>query len=103
MKNPGTPAGNISRPRIYFLAAFALLVLAIVVPPFVNINRFRHSIVQSISAGLDRPVYANSVELSLFPRPAFVLHHLTISEWPEYSAEPVITAETVTANLRAST
>jgi len=103
MKHPGTPAGNISRRRIYFLAALALLVLAIVVPPFVNINRFRHSIVQSISAGLDRPVYANSVELSLFPRPAFVLHHLTVAEWPEYGAEPVIIAETVTANLRAST
>ena len=103
MKNPGTPAENISRPRIFFLAAFALLVFAIVVPPFVNINRFRHSILQSISAGLDRPVYANSVELTLFPRPAFVLHHLTVAEWPEYGAEPVITAETVTASLRAST
>lgn len=103
MKNPGTPAGNISRRRNYLLGALALLVLAIVAPPFVNINRFRHSIVQSISAGLDRPVYANSVELSLFPRPAFVLHHLTVAEWPEYGAEPVIIAETVTANLRAST
>ncbi len=103
MRNPGTPAENISRPRIYFLAGVALLVLAIVVPPLVNINRFRHSILQSISAGLDRPVYANSVELTLFPRPAFVLHHLTVAEWPEYGAEPVITAETVTASLRAST
>ncbi len=83
--------------------AFTLLVLAIVVPPFVNINQFRHSIVQSISAGLNRPVYANSVELTLFPRPAFVLHHLTVADWPEYGAEPVITAETVTASLRAST
>ncbi|MGC1871266.1 MAG: AsmA family protein [Acidobacteriaceae bacterium] len=103
MKNPGTPAGHISRRKIVFLAAFVLLVLTIVVPPFVNINRFRHTIVQSISAGLDRPVYANSVELALFPRPAFVLHHLTVAEWPEYGAEPVITAETVTASLRAST
>ena len=103
MKTPGTPAGKISRPKIFFLAAFALMVLTIVVPPFVNINRFRHTIVQSISAGLDRPVYANSVELTLFPRPAFVLHHLTVAEWPEYGAEPVITAETVTASLRAST
>jgi uncharacterized protein involved in outer membrane biogenesis len=103
MKNPGTSVGNISRRKRYFLAALALLVLTIVVPPFVNINRFRHSIVQSISAGLDRPVYANSVELTLFPRPAFVLHHLTVADWPEYGAEPVITAETVTASLRAST
>jgi hypothetical protein len=103
MTNPGTPKGNISRPRTFFLAAFALLVITIAVPPFVNINRFRHSILQSISAGLDRPVYANAVELTLFPRPAFVLHHLTVAEWPQYGAEPVITAETVTASLRAST
>ena len=103
MRIPGTQAGIISRPRIFFLAAFALLVLTVVVPPFVNINRFRHTIVQSISAGLDRPVYANAVELTLFPRPAFVLHHLTVAEWPQYGAEPVITAETVTASLRAST
>ncbi|HTU50894.1 MAG TPA: AsmA family protein [Acidobacteriaceae bacterium] len=103
MKNPGAPKANISRRKSVFLAAFALLVLTIVVPPFVNINRFRHLIVQSISAGLDRPVYANSVELTLFPRPAFVLHHLTVAEWPQYGAEPVITAETVTASLRAST
>jgi hypothetical protein len=103
MTNPGTPKGNISRARIFLLAAFALLVLTIVVPPFVNINRFRHSIVQSISAGLDRPVYASAVDLTLFPRPAFVLHHLTVAEWPAYGAEPVITAETVTASLRAST
>ncbi len=92
-----------SRARILFLAAFAFLVFAIVVPPFVNINRFRHSIVQSISAGLDRPVYADAVDLTLLPRPAFVLHHLTVAEWPAYGAEPVITAETVTASLRAST
>ena len=103
MTNPGTPTGKISRPRIIFLVVCTLVVLTIVVPPFVNINRFRHLIVQSISAGLDRPVYANSVELTLFPRPAFVLHHLTVAEWPQYGAEPVITAETVTASLRAST
>ncbi len=103
MENPGKPKGNMSRARILFLAAVALLVAAIVVPPFININRFRHSIVQSIGAGLDRPVYADAVELKLFPRPAFVLHHLTVAEWPAYGAEPVIMAETVTASLRAST
>ena len=103
MESPDAPKTNMSRVRILVLAAFVLLVLAIVVPPFVNINRFRHIIVQSISAGLDRPVYANAVELTLFPRPAFVLHHLTVAEWPAYGAEPVIMAETVTASLRAST
>ena len=91
------------RARVPVLIALALLVLAIVVPPFVNINRFRRGIVQSIGAGLGRPVYANSVELALFPRPAFILHHLTVAAGPAFGAEPVIMAETVTASLRAST
>ena len=103
MENPPTPKGRIGRARILILIAFAMLVLAIVAPPFININRFRRGIVQSISAGLGRPVYASSVELELFPRPAFVLHHLTVASEPAFGAEPVITTETVTASLRAST
>lgn len=102
-ESQATPKKAKGRPRTLILSAFALLALAIVVPPFVNINRFRRSIVQSISDSLDRPVYASAVELTLFPRPAFVLHHFTVAEWPAYGAEPVITAETVTASLRAST
>lgn len=91
-----------SRKRLLAAAIF-LLVLIIVAPPFININRFRRSIVHSISAGLGRPVEASSVELQLFPRPGFVLHNLTVSEDPAYGAEPVMMAETVTAGLRAST
>lgn len=90
------------RGRLIVLAIFLLAVLA-VVPPFININRFRRSILQSVSAGLGRPVYARSVELSLFPRPAFVLHDLTVAEDPTYGAEPVLMAGVVTADLRAST
>src|SRR5665213_3435491 len=98
-------AGSTSRQRRHqFFAAVALLLLAlIVVPPFININRFRRSIVHSISAGLGRPVEASAVELELFPRPGFVLHNLTVTEDPAYGAEPVMMAQTVTASLRAST
>lgn len=90
------------RGRLIVLAIFLLVLLA-VVPPFININRFRRSILQSVSAGLGRPVYARSVDLSLFPRPAFVLHDLTVAEDPAYGAEPVLMAGVVTADLRAST
>ncbi|MHB8388646.1 MAG: AsmA family protein [Acidobacteriaceae bacterium] len=103
MENPPTPKGKMGRARVPVLIALALLVLAIVAPPFVNINRFRRGIVQSISEGLGRPVYANSVDLALFPRPAFILHHFTVAAGPGFGAEPVIMAETVTASLRAST
>ncbi len=86
------------------LAGGLLLLLALVViPPFININRFRRSIVHSISDGLGRPVEASAVELEVLPRPGFVLHNLTVGEDPAYGAEPVMTAQTVTAGLRAST
>jgi AsmA protein len=85
------------------LGLAVLLLLAIAVPPFININRFRRSIVQSISEGLGRPVRARAVELTLLPRPAFVLHGFTVAEDPAYGAEPVLVADTVTASLRAST
>lgn len=80
-----------------------LLLLAATVPPFVNIKRFRRGIVRSISEGLGRPVRADSVELTLLPRPAFVLHGFTVAEDPAYGAEPVLMDDTVTASLRAST
>lgn len=92
------------RLRNRLMAAVLLLLIAVViVPPFININRFRRSIVRSIGAGLGRHVEASSVELQLFPIPGFVLHNLTVSEDPSFGAEPVMTADTVTAVLRAST
>jgi AsmA family len=90
------------RLRIAAWAAFVILLL-IIVPPFININFFRRSIIRSISDGLGRPVHASSVELALFPRPAFMLHNLTVDEDPAFGAEPVMMAANVTATLRAST
>jgi len=84
-------------------AAVLLLVLIIVVPPFISMNHFRRSIVHSISAGLGRPVEVSSIDLELFPRPGFVLHNFSVAEDPAFGAEPVMTAQTVTASLRAST
>jgi len=95
-----------SRQRRYWLlfgVAVLLLLLVVTVPPSINIHRFRRSIVQSISDGLGRPVRADAVELTLLPRPAFVLHNFEVEEDPAYGAEPVLTADTVTASLRAST
>lgn len=99
------PGATTSRRMRFRLVAWGglLLLLLVVVPPFVNVNHFRRSIIQSISAGLGRSVHATGVELTLFPRPAFVLHNLTVAEDPAFGAEPVMMAATVTASLRAST
>ena len=108
MPDPASPFDNKIRSRklrrhIVPLGIAVMLLLAVVVPPFVNIKHFRRGIVQSIGEGLGRPVRADAVELTLLPRPAFVLHRFIVEEDPAYGAEPVLMADTVTASLRAST
>lgn len=84
------------------IAVLALTILAaiIVIPPMVSINRYKSRIARAMSASLGRPVHMSGVELRLFPRPAFVLTDLTVEEDPAYSAEPVLHANTVTADVR---
>lgn len=92
------------RPAFYVAAVFVLLLLlAAVVAPWINVSRFRRRIVQSISEGLGRPVHVGSVSFQLFPQPAFILSDFSVAEDPAFGAEPVMTADTVTAKLRAST
>jgi hypothetical protein len=89
---------------LYVAAVFVLLLLlATVVAPWINVSRFRRRIVQSISEGLGRPVHVGSVSFQLFPQPAFILSDFSVAEDPAFGAEPVMTADTVTAKLRAST
>ena len=82
------------------LAALALTLVIIVVPPLLSIGRHKSQITQLISASLGRPVRLSSVELRLFPRPGFVLTNLTVDEDPAFGAEPVLHANTVTAAIR---
>ncbi len=103
MTRQSSSSGGLRRRRLFIAGMALLLVAVVVVPPFININRFRRSIVRSISAGLGRPVEASEVDLQMLPLPGFVLHNLTVGEDPAYGAEPVMMAQTVTATLRAST
>src|SRR6266568_8683274 len=82
------------------LAALAVIVAVIVVPPLVSINRYKARITQLMFASLGRPVRLSSVELRLFPRPGFVLTDLIVEEDPSYGAEPVLRASTVRASIR---
>lgn len=92
------------RPYVSFLVAvFVLLLLAAAAAPWANVSRFRRRIVQSISAELGRPVHVGAVSFQLFPRPAFVLSDFSVEEDPAFGVEPVMTAATVTATLRANT
>ncbi|MCU1308964.1 MAG: AsmA [Candidatus Angelobacter sp.] len=82
------------------VALAALLLLAVVVPPFVNANRFRARLAQSVSGSIGRPVSMGNVKIRLLPLPGFEIENFVIADDPAYSAEPLLRAETVVARLR---
>ena len=91
-----------SRRRMWILAAMGLVLLAIFLPPFVNVNRYRNRVTRSISNATGREVSASSVQLRLLPRPAMVLSTFVVASEPSYGVEPMLRADTVTAYLRLS-
>jgi hypothetical protein len=88
------------RRRRAALALAAALVIIAVVPPLINVSRYKGRITQLMAASLGRPVRLSSVSVRLLPRPGFVLYDLSVAEDPAYGAEPVLHANTVTASLR---
>ncbi len=82
------------------LAAFAVMLATVIVPPMVSISRYQSRITELMSGALGRPVRLSSVELRLLPTPGFVLTDLTVQEDPAYGAEPVLHANTVRASIR---
>ena len=89
------------RKRLWLaLAALAVILAILFVPPFLSVSRYKSSITQLISASLGRPVRLSSVEVRVLPTPAFLLSDLTVEEDPAYGAEPVLHASSVTASIR---
>jgi len=82
------------------LAAIAVLLLALLLPPFISVNHYRPRIANLISRSLGRPVRLSNVGMRLLPRPGFVLNDLSVAEDPAYGAEPVLHANDVTASIR---
>lgn len=80
----------------------AALVLAVFVPPLIKLNSLRKSIVESISGALGQQVSVREVRLRLFPQPGFALEGFVAQDDPAFSAEPLLRADEVTANLRFS-
>ena len=108
MPETSTPAEAPARPRRNFFSfGFALLYLFIaciialaVLPPLLNVNRFKRRIVTSISTSLGRPVHLDSVTLVILPFPGFKLENFVVAEDPAFGSEPVIRANEVQATLR---
>src|SRR5208337_2070881 len=87
-------------PRRVMWAALLLVVLGLLLPPFVNVNRYRKRVAEAISRALGREVTVSSIALKLLPRPGLVLTNFVVGEDTSYGAEPMLRAATVTAYIR---
>jgi AsmA protein len=86
---------------VVYLILIGLALLA-VLPPLVNVSRYKRRIVTSISTSIGRPVHLDNVSLVLLPFPGFKLENFVVEEAPAFGAEPVIHANNVVATLRFS-
>lgn len=89
------------RVAVVLVVAVAVLLL-VLLPPLINVNRFRHRIANNISGSLGRPVHLDNVSISMLPLPSLTLDNFVVSEDPLFGAEPVMRASTVHATLRWS-
>lgn len=83
-------------------AVVLVLVLALFLPPFINVNRYRNRAAGAIGRALGRDVTVSNLELKLLPRPGVVLYNFVVADDPSYGAEPMLRADSVTAYLRLS-
>jgi AsmA protein len=88
--------------RRIVLAVVVALALVVLVPPLIKLKSLRGTIVESISRALGRQVSVREVRLRLFPQPGFELRGFVVQDDPAFSAEPMLIADEVTANLRLS-
>ncbi|HEX4664211.1 MAG TPA: AsmA family protein [Terriglobales bacterium] len=77
------------RTRVY-VAILVTIALGFLVPPSINLNRFRPILSESLSQSLGRQVSIQDVHLRLLPMPGFTFRQLRISDDEEFSAEPIL-------------
>jgi hypothetical protein len=96
-----SPRQRIRRLVVFGSVLFVVLML-ILLPPLLNVNRFQRSIARNIGMSLGRPVHMDRVSLTLLPTPGFILENFVVNEDPTFGNEPIIRAATVHARLRVS-
>jgi hypothetical protein len=90
-------AGKAIRRGVFIVAVLA--VAALILPPFINVGRYKSRVIDSMSKALGRSVTCDSIELRLLPQPGFYLANVTIGDDPAYSLEPILHAEEVNAYI----
>jgi hypothetical protein len=92
-------AGRRAR-RVMWTTLLLVVLGLLLVPPFINVNRYRKRVADSISQALGREVSVSGIELTMLPRPGLVLSNFVVADDPSYGAEPMLRAPTVTAYIR---
>ncbi|MEO8727459.1 MAG: AsmA family protein [Acidobacteriaceae bacterium] len=85
------------------LLVILLLIGGFVVPGFVHLNRQKARLSQTLSMELGRDVSMGDISLRLLPAPGFSIDHgFAIADDPKFSAEPLLRADSVSADVRLS-
>ncbi len=85
---------------VWLCVAAGALLLLLLTPPLVNVNRLQRRVAANMSATLGRPVHLDRVKLHMLPVPGLTFENLVVSEDPAFGVEPVIRANVVEATLR---
>lgn len=101
VSTPESQARN-RRRLLWSIGVIAVLLVLLLTPPLLNVNRLRLRIADSMSTALGRPVHLDKVTLHVLPVPGFTLENLVVSEDPAFGNEPVIRAMKVELTPRLS-
>jgi len=85
-----------------FWGMLIVLLLAVLVPPWINVSHYRARVVEAISRALGRNVTASGISMRLLPRPGLVLSGFVVADDPQFGAEPMLRADEVAAYIRLS-
>ena len=91
---------RVTRRLIVIAAAVFALLLALLLPPYINVSRYQHRVARNISAALGRPVHFDNITLNLLPVPGFTLENFVVDEDPAFGSEPILRANEVRVNIR---
>jgi AsmA protein len=89
-----------SRRLVALLIAGLAVLLALLLPPYINVSRYQRRVARNISASLGRPVHFDKISLNMLPVPGLTLQDFVVDEDPAFGAEPILRASQVRANLR---
>jgi AsmA protein len=92
--------GPSRRRLVVLLAAGLALLLALSLPPYINVSRYQRRVARNIGAALGRPVHFDNITLNLLPVPGITLENFVVDEDPAFGFEPILRASQVRANLR---